>query len=215
MASRQEELHALRTPVRQFAHALLHAMQTGEMPAARHARDFAWDLIEFKHEPDRMSHKLSCIALRMQELGSLVADGWSEAANALEVRLKTKPLDGGTDIKDDVAQVDTDGLVYPYPSGVRACRELAAEIDHIGLGILSLCTIRQEIYPVANLHRVEHPDKIRAVLPRLLGGNVRAMDHYFTLTKLMADSTASSIKASDGTDADPADQITNSTEIGV
>jgi hypothetical protein len=130
------------------------------------------------------------------------------------VRLKAEPIDS-TNVGDDITQADTTGLEYPYPETVRSCCELAAEVEHLGLSILALCKVREVVYTVTNLNRVEHPEKIRDVLPLLLSGSVRAIKHFVTLTKLMADSDESSTLATDGTDAEPADPITNNTKIGV
>jgi len=203
----REHQPPIRSELRQFAHALLYAMQQGDIRVVAQVRDVCWTLIEFRTSSNCTADMLKCIALRMEELGGEMAKEWEGAAKALMERLKYETL-------ADDAQVEVDDLEYPYPEAVRASRELASELDDLGLDILALCSIRQEIYPVVNLNRVEHPERLRSVLPQLLKGSVRAMEHFVNLTKLTADSAASSTQATDGTDAGPGDQRNKSTITG-
>ena len=195
-----------RSQVQQFACKMLRAMQIGETATIDQARDFAWDLVEFKMTKDYTAHKLSCIAKRLRELKTDIASLLAVETEALASRMTPQSLDRAVDSGDDAGCYDTDGLVYPYPDEVRACRELAAEMEGIGLGIQELYAIREVVYPVVNMHRIDDVEALRSALPKLLSGSVRAMELFVNVTKALA-----SHLAKDGTDAAPADLINGQT----
>jgi hypothetical protein len=196
-----------RLEVRRFACSLLRAMQIGEIATIDQARDFAWDLVEFNTTKGHTVHKLSCIALRLRELKTDIASQLAVETEALASRMTPQSLDRAVDSGDDAGCYDTDGLVYPYPDDVGACRQLAAQIEDIGLGIQELYAIREVVYPVVNVRRVDDAQALRSALPKLLSGGVTAIDFFVKLTKALSNPHEDSHLAKGGTDAGTDDLI--------